>query len=81
MAKLSSIQKNLFRKTLIFNFDLRHEVETLLAWWAFFILASISESESLNAMIFSYQLDFTTPGKSPDIESSLSLILDKPNFL
>ena len=39
-----------------------------------------TESESLKAIIFSYQLDLTTPGKSPDIESSLSLILDNPNL-
>ena len=66
----------------MFNFDLKHEVDDFFAWWAFLILASMSDNASLKAIPSPpYQLDFTTPGKSPVIDSSLILILDKPNFL
>ena len=78
---LHELSKNTFDCDGFDSLDFRHRVDTLLAWWAFLILANISESESLKAILFSYQLDLTTPGKSPDIESSRSLILDKPNFL
>ena len=50
----------------------------MFALCAFFILANISDNESLNAIYNSpYQLDLTTPGSAPDIDNSLNLILDK----
>ena len=69
-------------RTFEFSLELKHDVKLLLALWAFLILASISESESLKAIVTTpYQLDLTTPGNAPDIESSLIFILDNPNFL
>ena len=58
------------------------EANVLFALCAFLILANISDNESLNDIIFSpYQLDLTTPGSKPAIDNSLSLILERPNFL
>ena len=65
----------------MFSLDLKHEVKDFFAWWAFFIRANISDNESLKAIYSPYQLDFTTPGKAPIIESSLILILESLNLL
>ena len=65
----------------MFKFDLWQDVIDFLALWAFFILANISDNESLKAIYSPYQLDLTTPGNEPNIVNSLNFILDKPNFL